>query len=145
MLKKNFATENQPHDDSATSLSSTQSPTSWRKVLLRNLELKASIGAYDEERLAPQRIILNIEIDVFEPDDPLSENLEDVLCYHKFSKGIQAILDEGHIVLVETLGERIVDLALANPLAKSIKVSIEKPDALAHANTVGVEIFRSKA
>lgn len=121
------------------------SPTGGRKIVVRDLVFKASIGAYRQERLAPQRIILNIEIEVVEPDDPYSENLEDVLCYHKLSTRIQTLLGEGHIVLVETLAERICDLAFTSPLTTAIKVRVEKPDALDNAAAVGVEIFRTKA
>ena len=116
-----------------------------RKIFVRGLKLEAYIGAYDAERSAKQTIIVDAEIDVVEPDDPLTDSLENVMCYHKFAKGVQAILDEGHIELVETLAERLVALALDNHLSTAARISIEKPDALDEAAAVGVEIYRRKS
>ena len=118
---------------------------SVRKVFLKDLTFSASIGAYDEERTRPQKVVVSVQVDVVDPDDPVSENLEDVLCYHKLAKRIGEIIDNGHIVLVETLAERIAELVLASPLALGVHIVVEKPDAIENAASVGVEIYRSKA
>jgi len=115
-----------------------------RKVFVTGLVLDAFIGAYDHEQGAPQPVRIDIEIDVIEPANPVSDNLEDVVCYNKLTQGIRAIIDEGHIKLVETLAERIADLALGHAMVNSVCVRIEKPNAIAEAAAAGVEIFRSK-
>ena len=115
-----------------------------RKVFLRDLKLDAFIGAYDSEQGAPQPVHINLEADVLEPSDPVGDRLEDVVCYNKLTQGIKAIIAEGHIKLVETLAERIADLALSHPMVMSITVRVEKPNAIVEAFAAGVEITRTK-
>ena len=115
-----------------------------RKVFVRDLELSAFIGVYDNEQGAPQPVKINLEIDVTEPSDPVGDRLEDVVCYNKLTQGIKAIIDEGHIKLVETLAERIADLALSHSMVDAVTVRVEKPNAILEAAAAGVEILRTK-
>ncbi len=115
-----------------------------RKVFVRGLKLDASIGAYDYEKAAPQPLSIDIEIEVIEPVDPTGDRLEDVVCYNRLTQGVKAIIAEGHIKLVETLAERIAELAMAHPMVIAAAVRIEKPNAIAEAEAAGVEILRRK-
>jgi len=116
-----------------------------RRVFVRELVLDAYIGAYEREQGAPQPIRIDLEIDVVEPSHPVSDRLEDVVCYNKLTEGVKSIIAEGHIKLVETLAERIADLALSHPMVHAILVRIEKPNAISEAAAAGVEIMRTKA
>ena len=115
-----------------------------RLVFVRDLVLDAYIGAYESEQGVAQPVRINMDVEVVEPSAPLGDRLEDVLCYNKLTQGVKAIIAEGHIKLVETLAERIASLALAHPLALSVRVRIEKPNAVAEAEAAGVEIWRIK-
>ena len=57
--------------------------------------------------------------------------------------GIKAIIDAGHINLVETLAERIGDFCVADPRVLSARVRVEKLEAVAEAASAGVEIERT--
>ena len=116
-----------------------------RKIFVRDLELQAYIGVYDSEQGSTQPVLINLEIDVAQPSDPAGDRLEDVVCYNKLTQGIKAIIDEGHIKLVETLSERIADLALSHSMVNSVQVRVEKPQAIPEAASAGVEIIRSKS
>lgn len=115
-----------------------------RKVFLRNLVLDAHIGAYDSEQGVTQPVHIHLEADVAEPSAPIADRLEDVVCYNKLTQGIKAILAEGHIKLVETLAERIAELALSHSMVEAVTVRVEKPQAIAEAEAAGVEIIRTK-
>ncbi len=115
-----------------------------RKVFVRGLKLDVFIGVYDSEQGAAQPVRIDLELDVIEPSDPVGDRLEDVLCYNKLTQGVKAIIAEGHIKLVETLAERIADLALSHPMALAVRVRIEKPNAIDEADAAGVEIQRTK-
>lgn len=116
-----------------------------RKVFIRGLRLDASIGAFEHEKAAPQPLRIDLEIEVIEPVDPTGDRLEDVVCYNRLTQGIKAIIAEGHIKLVETLAERIADLAMAHPMVLAAAVRIEKPNAIPEAEAAGVEILRRKS
>lgn len=115
-----------------------------RKVFLSNLVLDAYIGAYESEQGVTQPVRISLEAEVAEPVSPLGDRLEDVVCYNKLTQGIKAIIAEGHIKLVETLAERIAELALSHPMVETITVRVEKPQAIAEAEAAGVEIIRTK-
>ena len=115
-----------------------------RRVFVRGLVVDAFIGAYEKEQGAAQKVKIDLEIEVTEPSNPVSDRLEDVVCYNKLTQGIKAIIDEGHIRLVETLAERVAGLALSHAMVYSVLVRIEKPNAIAEAAGAGVEIMRTK-
>jgi 7,8-dihydroneopterin aldolase/epimerase/oxygenase len=115
-----------------------------RKIFVRGLMLDAYIGVYDSEQGVAQPLKIDLQVEVVEPSNPIGDSLEDVVCYNKLTQGVKAILAEGHIKLVETLAERVADLALSHPMAISVDVRIEKPNAISEAAAAGVEISRTK-
>ena len=59
-------------------------------------------------------------------------------------KKVEAIIAEGHVNLVETLCERIAASCLTDKRVMAARVRVEKPDIIAHARSVGVEIERAR-
>ncbi|WP_425408343.1 dihydroneopterin aldolase [Hyphococcus sp.] len=115
-----------------------------RRVFVHGLVLDAFIGAYDKEQGVAQPVGIDLDLDVVEPSNPVSDRLEDVVCYDRMTEGVKAILAEGHIKLVETLAERVADLALSHPMVHAVTVRITKPNAIPEAAAAGVEITRTK-
>jgi len=115
-----------------------------RKVFVQGLTLDAHIGVYESEQGKAQPVRIDFEADVFEPANPMSEKLEDIFCYDKLTQSIKAMVAEGHVRLVETLAERIADLALSHPMTNSVTVRVTKLQAIPEAEAVGVEIVRTK-
>ncbi len=81
-----------------------------RLVRVRDLVLPVSIGIYEHEKQAPQRVCINVELKVREGDGPIGDDIANVLSYEDIVNGIKAIVADGHINLVETLAERIADI-----------------------------------
>ena len=115
-----------------------------RFIFVRDLVLDAFIGVYDEEQGVSQPIRIDMEVEVREPAAPEGDRLEDVMCYNRLTTGVKDIIAGGHIKLVETLAERIASLVLAHPMALSVRVRVEKPNAIAEAAAAGIEIVRFK-
>lgn len=116
--------------------------TKIRHVFIRDLALQASIGVHDFEQDAPQRIRLNLDLAVWEKPGPLADDLANVVCYERITNDVRALINRGHVNLVETLAEDIADLCLALDLVRSVRVRVEKLDVFADAASVGVEIER---
>lgn len=123
-----------------------------RHVFVRDLVLMASIGVHPAERTTPQRIRINLDLAV--EDDalrPLSrasvgrEDLARVVDYEKLVNQARNIVAAGHVLLVETLAERIAEAMLADPRVESARVRVEKLDVFADATSAGVEIERRRA
>ena len=109
------------------------------KIKLNRYETKARIGAYQHERLHPQRLRLNVSV-YAEKGSALSE----VFNYDRIIEAIEAVVLEGHIDLQETLLERTAKRLLKYPEVAAVQIGSEKPDAYSKAESIGVEAFFSK-
>ncbi len=115
-----------------------------RHVFVRDLVLQARIGIYDHEKRDAQTIIVNVDLTVSEAGKGHGDNIDNVVCYEKVVNGIKAIIDSGHINLVETMAEEIATFCLEDPRVLAARVRVEKPDVIAEAGSVGVEIERTQ-
>jgi dihydroneopterin aldolase len=116
-----------------------------RRVFIRDLVLHALIGVHRHEKDGRQRVRINLDMDVQEPDQPIQDRLSDVLCYEAVVSSIRDIVAAGHINLVETLAEEIAAHCLGDDRVRTVRVRVEKLDVFADAASVGVEIERSNA
>lgn len=114
-------------------------------VSIRELRLKAWIGLYRHEKIAPQTIVIDLEIDL--PDDKVFKTgkVADTIDYGVVVRRVKALLAEERFGLVESLGERIASLILEEFRAPRVKVSIAKLGVLPEAKYVGVVIERRRA
>ena len=113
-----------------------------RHVFIRDLMLPCSIGVHRQEKDAEQRVRINLDLAVSEADQPINDDIRNVICYEELAEGIKEIVSRGHINLVETLAENIADMCLRDRRVQSARVRIEKLDILDDAESVGVEIER---
>ena len=113
------------------------------RILVKDLVLMCSIGAYARERLQRQRVRFNVDLHALWPST-LDDDLTNVINYKDITAGIRRIVDSGHISLVETLAERIADMCLADPRVVDARVRIEKLEVEPAADGIGVEIERRR-
>jgi dihydroneopterin aldolase len=114
-----------------------------RHVFVRDLVVSCVIGVHAHEKDRTQRVRINVDLGVSEGDGAHHDRLENVVCYEDVVARIRAIVDDGHINLVETLAERIAAVCLQNPLCRTARVRVEKLDVFTDAASVGVEIERT--
>jgi dihydroneopterin aldolase len=115
-----------------------------RHVFVRDLALIAMVGIYEHEKRQPQRILVNIDCAVQERGGALEDDIKNVVSYEKVVKNVKAIVQDGHVNLVETLAEKIADKVLKNRSIKRIRVRVEKLDIIPEASSVGIEIERTR-
>ena len=119
--------------------------TGSRRVFVRDFEIVASVGVFEHEKRYEQRILLSADLAVRDDYDGVSDRLEDVLDYSTLVEGIALLVQQEHVNLLETLAERIAGHCLADQRVESVRIRIEKPDALPMCRSVGVEIERKRA
>ena len=130
----------------------TDAARGLRHVFLRDLVLPASIGVHSHEHAAPQRVRINVDLGV-EDDGARAlsrpsvgrDDLRRVVDYEGVADAVRAIVAAGHVMLVETLAERIAESCLADPRVHLARVRVEKLDVFADAASAGVEIERRRA
>ncbi len=114
------------------------------RIRITDLVLPASIGIYDRERQAPQRVRINVELEVAEHGRPLGDDIANVLSYEDIVSGIRAIIGRGHINLVETLADEIAAMCLDDDRVALARIGVDKLDVEPDAAAVGIEIERSR-
>lgn len=113
------------------------------KVFVRDLVLPCRIGVYSHEKLAEQRVRINLELTCTE-HPAINDEHVNVVCYDEIITAIKRMIGIEHINLVETLAERIAALCLQDHRVQQAKVRVEKLDVFAEAEAVGVEIERQR-
>jgi len=114
--------------------------TSSTKIIIKGLEVLASIGVHPHEHKSRQVIIINIELDMGDMPTPDDDLLAETLDYALVADKAAEFAQEAHVQLVETLAGRIANWALAaDTRVQACTVGIAKPHALINANTAGVE------
>jgi dihydroneopterin aldolase len=114
----------------------------YDKVCVRDLVLPSRIGVWSEEQDIPQRVRFTVELSVLPSNRP-SDHLKSVVSYDFIIDGIKGILAGGHVLLTETLAERIAAHCLSHRRAVDVRVVVEKLDRIPGAS-LGCEIVRSK-
>lgn len=128
---------------------------SGRRVVVRDFAVEAFIGVYAQEYEQRQTVIISLDLFLdddgtparFVPDTPralTSPALRAILCYDALTTAIRGLIEAGHIELVETLAEDIAALCLSDGRVAACRVRVEKPDAIAGARRVGVEVLRRR-
>ena len=118
--------------------------SSSRKIFIRGYEIWFQVGVYPYEKEGPQRILVDVEICLNEPEDPLADELSQTFDYDWISSKLREIAEDGPSRLLETIAERFIVDALKQPLVESVKIALEKPSVSEMGEHRGVEIYRSK-
>lgn len=114
-----------------------------RHVFLRDMVLPASIGIYPHEHSKPQRIRVNVDLGVADEAAAVGrDELSRVVSYERVAQSVRRIVAAGHVMLVETLAERIAEACLQDSRVLLARVRVEKLDVFADAGSAGVEIER---
>jgi len=117
---------------------------SLRHVFIRDMVLPASIGVYPHEQSAAQRIRINIDLGIPEAENAGvgRDELSRVVSYERVAHAVRGIVASGHVMLAETLAERIAEACLTDGRVALARVRIEKLDVFPDSASAGVEIER---
>lgn len=126
------------------------SPQAWRRdeegdmrvLFLRNFVTTARIGVYAHERERAQRVRVDLAVSLKPPFD-WDDRIENVLDYDRLRQGVLDILAEGHINLLETLGERILAMCFGHAEVAATHLQIAKLEAHPDCE-VGYEVHRRR-
>jgi len=114
----------------------------YDKVCVRDLILPARIGIWSEEQGVTQRVRFTVELSVA-PGGHRPGDLSSVVSYDYIIGGIKDSIADGHVLLTETIAERIAEHCLSHRRAVEVRVVVEKLDRIPGA-ALGCEIVRSK-
>ena len=112
------------------------------RIFLRDYEVVASIGIHDFELKNPQRIIVDVSLEVSGDARQRSaeDRIETELDYDFLRDCIRDIVSDRHFNLQETLCAEILEICLVPDAVVAARVSTRKPDVYPDCDSVGVEM-----
>lgn len=116
------------------------------RIVVSALEVDAFIGVLDTERLAPQRVRFDVEVDTVPEYAEIVRLTGEYVSYADIVEFIeQRAATDDHVELVETWAEDVAGFVLRNRLAAAVRVTVVKPDIFDGVEGVGVTIERRRA
>ncbi len=125
----------------------------WREVLkqdrfiIRALEARCILGVYNWEREAPRPVVIDLE---FSPPPPPPGHPaprgpdEPFVDYARVAAEVKTHVEASRCRLMEELAEEVAGVCLSRFPLERIKVRLGKPGAIPGAETVILEIERSR-
>lgn len=116
----------------------------YNLIFVNDLMLDAELGVYAHEKNIHQPLRVNMIAKIKDIPDTSNEKIDNVVCYNEISIIIKKIVGSGHTILLETLAEKILLECFKNNRIETIKIRLEKLDAIDDAESAGIEIERSR-
>ena len=113
-------------------------------VIIKNLIIDASIGIHEHEKVKKQRVSISLSIEVVDNISLVDHKIENFLSYENVINNIKFIINKGHIDLVETLSYKILSNIFSDSRASKVWLKIEKLDVFEEAQSVGLEIIKTR-
>lgn len=111
-------------------------------VIIEGLKIDAVIGIYDWEKNTRQPLLFDIEMAW---DNRLAAQTDDIrfaLDYESVSKELTAMVKRKPYELIERVAEESAAMIMQTFNVKWLRLRVNKPTALQHAQTVAVQIER---
>jgi len=115
-----------------------------RKVLIKNLVLNIFIGIHNFEKRKKQKTRFNIEILTDPNINPSKKDISTILNYETIVNKINLIVKKKHHDLLEELAENIFDVIFKFRLVKKVKIKIEKLEIIKEAESVGINVSKTR-
>jgi len=111
-------------------------------LFLRDFRLEMIIGLYEWERKAPQPVMIDLEIGLYDHKAGHTDNVADTIDYGQVAARIREVAGEREIRLVETLGELIADIVRNEFGAPWVRVAVRKLAILRGVKELGIIVER---
>jgi len=111
-----------------------------RKIFFKEIDIPCMIGVYEHEKKHPQRIIINIELELLSEVEPTNDRIDETLNYDLIYREIKKISSSQHFNLVETLTYRIFVYLKKLKKVSNLRISVAKSDIYDDCKKVGYEI-----
>ncbi len=111
-------------------------------LFLKDFKLKTIIGLYPWERKAPQPIMIDLEIGLYDHKAGLSDDIADTIDYGKVANRIKEFATANDFHLVEALGEHIADIVRNEFGAPWVRITLRKLAILRGVKELGIIIER---
>jgi FolB domain-containing protein len=114
------------------------------KVFIKNLRAHGIIGIHPHERETPQEMLINVTICTDTRHAAQTDDIEDCVNYSTLAGKLKAHAESAARFTVEALANDLAAICLQEQGVEKVILSVEKPDAVPSAQSVGVEVERAR-
>ena len=115
-----------------------------RTVFIKDFIIEEIIGIHEHEKIRKQKIKFNIVIDVDRNTLPNEEDIKSIVDYEKITNKLENLTKKKKYNFLESLAEDSFEEIFKDKRINSVKIKIEKPEAIKNAESVGVEVFKTR-
>ena len=116
-----------------------------RTVFIKDFIIQEIIGIHEHEKTKKQKIKFNIVVDVNKNTVPDEKDIKSIVDYEKITNKLENLVKNKKYNFLESLAEDSFKEIFKDKRINSVKIKIEKPDAIKNADSVGVEVFKSRS
>jgi dihydroneopterin aldolase len=99
------------------------------RITLTGIRATGFHGVYPDERRDGQEFVADVTLELSLADAARTDDVADTVHYGELADAVAGVLSGDPVDLIETVAERIADLALADPRVDAAEVTVHKPQA----------------
>ena len=115
-----------------------------RTVFIKDFVINEIIGIHEHEKIKRQKIKFNIILDINQSSIPDEKDIKSIVDYEKITKKIENLTKSKKYNFLESLAEDSFKEIFEDKRINSVTIKIEKPEAIKNAQSVGVEVFKTR-
>ena len=115
-----------------------------RTVFIKDFIIEEIIGIHEHEKIKKQKIKFNIVLDVDQSSIPDEKDIKSIVDYEKITNKLESLTKSKKYNFLESLAEDSFKEIFEDKRINSVTIKIEKPEAIKNAESVGVEIFKTR-
>ena len=116
-----------------------------RTVFIKDFIIQEIIGIHEHEKTKKQKIKFNIVVDVNQNTVPDEKDIKSIVDYEKITNKLENLVKNKKYNFLESLAEDSFKEIFEDKRINSVKIKIEKPDAIKNADSVGVEVLKNRS
>lgn len=99
------------------------------EITLTGIRATGFHGVYEQERREGQEFVADVVLSLSLRAAAASDDVADTVHYGELAERVAAVLAGDPVDLLETLAQRIADVALSYPIVDAVAVTVHKPQA----------------
>ena len=115
-----------------------------RTVFIKDFIIEEIIGIHKHEKNKKQKIKFNIVLDISQSTLPDEKDIKSIVDYEKITNKLEKLTKIKKYNFLESLAEDSFQEIFEDKRINSATVKIEKPEAIKNAESVGVEVFKTR-
>ena len=115
-----------------------------RTVFIKDFIIQEIIGIHEHEKTKKQKIKFNIVVNVNQNTVPDEKDIKSIVDYEKITNKLENLVKNKKYNFLESLAEDSFKEIFEDNRINSVTIKIEKPEAIKNAESVGVEVFKTR-